>query len=107
MRMTDMPDEKEWWEDITVDSMDDSEISKIAAELANHALKRAMPRILAEAVSRRDAEILKKLEGMKEFGPGGHGTCCVCQGCRQYNDECTCERNRILDELIKAIKGEK
>lgn len=37
-----------------------------------------------------------------------HGSCCTCQDCGYYHDECVCSHNELLFELAKILnyKGE-
>ncbi len=34
----------------------------------------------------------------------GHGACCCCSTCGQYNDDCVCENNRIYNLLQTLSK---
>jgi len=62
---------------------------------------------LAEELAIQKKEIIEKLEKMKKIRKPTHGTCCTCQVCGfcyEPPSECECERNEILDQVIKSIK---
>lgn len=45
------------------------------------------------------------LQGMwkKEIKKPTHGSCCMCQDCGYWHDECVCLHNETLEELNKVI----
>jgi len=36
--------------------------------------------------------------------PPTHGSCCTCQTCGQFHDECVCSHNELLAKLILLKK---
>lgn len=34
-----------------------------------------------------------------------HGSCCTCQDCGYYHDECICGDNEIIESVIKLFEG--
>ncbi len=55
----------------------------------------------------QNQKLIERVEGMKRKRKPTHGTCCTCQECGYPNDvDCECERNRILDDILKLMRGE-
>lgn len=36
-----------------------------------------------------------------------HGPCCTCQKCGHYHDECVCEHNEILTDLLALCQEDR
>lgn len=56
-----------------------------------------------EKVAREIGEeilILKK----SMMGPGGHGNCCMCLGCKHYHEECTCSEVIPLQRIFEITQ---
>ena len=50
-----------------------------------------------------DLEIIKTISIQPILKPM-HGSCCTCQDCGWYHDECVCEDNKIIRAIKKLEK---
>jgi hypothetical protein len=47
--------------------------------------------------------VINAVDGMVQKQKPTHGQCCMCTKCGHYNDECNCERNELLDDVIDKL----
>jgi hypothetical protein len=91
-----------------------SHIKELAEEFAAHRIASATAATTAER--ERCEKITRRLlddysswndgVGMKEHGPGGHGSCCMCGTCKHHYDDCVCDHNEIEAALITAFANQ-
>jgi len=59
-------------------------------------------RIIEDALQKRIDELEEELDCMhKRFRKPTHGSCCTCQRCGQFYDDCRCSLDDAADEIVE------
>ena len=70
-------------------------------------LKDFITESIDQAVEKERDRIREIIMEMKKVGNSIHGNCCTCQdGCKQLHDECTCEYNSGLADILSFLNNQ-
>ncbi len=78
---------------------------RISRMLGNHycmQCARAVPENNLTRLERERDELRAEVLKWKRIRTPTHGTCCTCQACGEYYEQCRCDLDDVADDLVQA-----